>query len=230
MNQKTISLAIGSIAVIAVIAFAIFGDLKGLEHIQNGEEVTGAVAMVNGEEITGSEFNTRIEQTEVLLEQQGQSAQLEDPTVRTQLEQQILDQMITEALFLQDAEEQGITVTTEEVDQQVAALVEQIGGQESFDAEIDRQGITEESLRSDIEEQLITQKYLEANIDISSIEITEAEISAFYDEVAAQQEGVPPLAEVEEQIRQQLIQQEQVELVNAYAQQLRADAEIEVLL
>lgn len=229
MNQKTISLSIGALAVIAVVAFAVFGDLKGLEQIGSGNN-SAAVALVNGEEISENEFNSRVAQTESLLAAQGQSAQLEDPTVRSQMEQQILDQMILETLLLQKAEEQGVSVSSAEVDQEISNLVEQVGGQEAFEAQLNEQNISESQLRSDIEQQLITQQFLEANVDVNSVEVTDEEARAFYDEVAAQQEGLPPFEDIEQEVHAQIMQQKQAQLVNVYAQQLRSEAEVEVLL
>ncbi|MEX0934884.1 MAG: SurA N-terminal domain-containing protein [Candidatus Paceibacterota bacterium] len=231
MNQKTISLAIGSIAVLAVIAFAIFGDLEGLEQIQNGGgENVAAVALVNGEEISGAEFDARLTQTEALLAQQGQSAQLEDPTVRAQLEEQVLNQLVSETLLLQGAEAAGMSASPEEIDQRIASLVQQVGGQEVFESQLEQQGVSEAEIRADLESQIAIQKYLEANVDTSDIQITDQEVSAFYEQISAQQEGLPPLEQIEGQIRAQLTQQQQGQLINVFTEELRQDAEIEILI
>lgn len=235
MNKNIITLIIALVivAVVAVLAFTGVitnpgaGDTDTMEQ-QDDSEV---VATVNGEDITRGELNTRFTQAEQNLVAQGQGAQLEDEEVRSQLETQILDQLVAERLVAQQIAANNVTVTEAEVDTEIDGLITQLGGAAAFNTQLEEAGVTEAQVREDIATQLVTQKYLLSVIDTSTVSVTDTEVQAAYDQIAANQEDVPPLDDtVREQLRAQLAQQEQQALVNQHIAELRAEADVEVLI
>jgi len=90
------------------------------------------------------------------------------------------------------------------------------------------QGAKEEKLKLTDEEMkpLLVQKYLNLNIDVSNLGVTQAEIEAFYKKAGETQGDLPPIDQVTDQIKQQLITQKQQEAVNKFVQSLRDKAEI----
>lgn len=234
MNKNTISLIV-AVIIVAVVAVLFATDVINLPEKggDTPDETTeeSVVAVVNGEEIQRAELDTRFAQTEQNLVAQGQGAQLQDETVRAQLETQILDQLIAETLVAQQAEEENISVTAAEVDEQIQTLTTQAGSEEAFATQLTQAGLTEAELRANIQDQLLTQKYLESVIDLESVEVTDEEVQAAYDEIAASQENVPALDDqIREQLRAQLLQQEQGALVAEHVAELRGEAEIEILI
>jgi FKBP-type peptidyl-prolyl cis-trans isomerase (trigger factor) len=186
------------------------------------------VATVNGEEITQAQF----EKNRAQLSEQA-SGQGADPTVdpvKTEIETQALDILINTALLRQAAAAAGIVVTPDQVNARYDEIVTSQGGAEQLAARMTELGITEESLRADIEGEILIQTHLTATLDPSTIDITDEEIKTFYDSVASgapTPSDVPPLAEVREQIIQQLRVGKEQELVTAYIEKLRANATIE---
>lgn len=234
MNKNIITLIIALVivAVVAVLAFTGVitnpgaGDTDTME--QDDSEV---VATVNGEDITRGELTTRFTQAEQNIIAQGQGAQLEDEEVRSQLEAQVLDQLVAERLVAQQIAANNVTVTEAEVDAEVDGLITQLGGAAAFTTQLEQAGVTEDQVRADIATQLITQKYLLSVIDTDSVSVTDEEVQAAYDQIAANQADVPPLDDtVREQLRAQLVQQEQQALVNQHIASLRAEADVEVLI
>lgn len=230
---KLVGLAIGAVIIIAgaVALFALDGNpLAQFTGSQDGSARSGdVVARVNGEEVTRGELDARVLQTEQQLQAQGQGAQLEQEDAREQLEQQALEQLISQKLILQAAAEANITVSDEQVEQQFQQTVSQLGSGDALDQQLAQFGLTQETFRQSIRDQLTVQQYLAQTVDQSAITVSDEEIQATYDQISAQQD-VPPLAEVRDQVEAQLRQQKQNTQINELVQNLRADADIEILL
>ena len=92
------------------------------------------------------------------------------------------------------------------------------------------EGITESVLRSQIATDIAVGAYLEQTVDFDSVVVSQEEINAVYQQEAAVTAELPPLAEVRDQIEAFISQQKQRELVAALVQELRADAEVQILL
>ena len=90
------------------------------------------------------------------------------------------------------------------------------------------QGAKEDKLKLSDEEMkpLLVQKYLNLNIDVSNLVVTQAEIEAFYKKAGETQGELPPIEQVTDQIKEQLIAQKQQEAVTKFVQSLRDKAEI----
>lgn len=110
---------------------------------------------------------------------------------------QILEQMVIEKLILQQAESQGIQVTTEEYDQKVAEIEQQFAAMGGLAAFLDAQNISDSEFRKQVELNLITEKLA------GDSQVTDQEVSDYYQE---NQEFYQEVEEAEalDQIRQML--------------------------
>lgn len=117
---------------------------------------TESVATVDGEKITQEELNN------ATLKQYG-------PTV--------LDTLISNKVIELEAEKEGITVSDEEIQEEIDQLIEMYGGEEAFEQVIASNNIDEAGLEEDIETYELTSKLMALTIDI-----TDEEITTYYEE------------------------------------------------
>lgn len=185
---------------------------------------TGPVAIVNGEEISREQFNENLAQFRASVEQSG--ATLSDDEIK----EQTVSAMVNNRLLVQGATDAGIVVTDEDVTAELELIEENAGGAEALDAQLNELALSREELRDQIREQLSINKYVEAEADFANITVSEEDITSFYENISASNEQFPPLDDVRPQIEQQLILQKQQERVSELIDELRADAEIEILI
>ena len=139
------------------------------------------VARVDDEVITRSELE---EQLTFLTAQAPLS-----PEQLDSLRRQVLERMIDEKLLLIEARrDTTIKVTDEEVEQALEnqiAFLEQQMGEEAFEAELKREGLTREQLkdrfRDQIREQLLIQKYVDKVVR-PRVTVSPDEVRRFYEE------------------------------------------------
>ena len=188
----------------------------------------GTAAIVNGEKIANKDLQTQITQTKQMYPEQDLNLEQEK-----QLEAQILDQMIGSILLKQEAKKQDIAVDQEEINSQMSQMIQNLGGEEAFNEQLQSAGLTEKQLRERMKEQVLVQKYIDSEIPQQELEVTDEEIKTYFNQIMAQQgEGseLPPFEEMEEsqkeQLRSQLKQQKQSLGVQQLIEQLKQEAEI----
>lgn len=159
----------------------------------NSEQESGTetLAEFEGGEVTRAEFD---EQLEAFAQQTGGEADLPsegDPQFE-QLVAQVMPQLVQTEIAQAYAEENGIEVSEEEVDEELESLKQQIGDQaraqgqedvsdqEAFAQALDEAGFSEEELRSDIREQLPLQKVQEEVAGDAGP--SDEEVRSYYDE------------------------------------------------
>lgn len=159
----------------------------------NSENESGSekLAQFEGGEVTRSEFD---EQLEAFAQQSGGEGQLPskgDPQYE-QLVAQIMPQLVSMEIAKVYAEENGITVSDEDVDEELERLKEQLGEQarsqgqgdisdeEAFRQALEQAGFSEQELRDDIREQLPLQKVQEEVAGDAGP--SDEEVRRFYDE------------------------------------------------
>lgn len=203
--------------VIALILLAAAG--AGAWYYKNNGLGGGPVAIVNGEEISRQKFN---EQKELITTQAGDASLV--PT-----DQELVDQMINEKLLLQDIERRGINVS-DKIDAELQNVKSQFPSEEEYNNALSQNNVTEEQVRESVEYQLLFTEYVTKIQEEKGITVTEAEIKSFYDESVAGQEEAPALEEVREQIESQIAQQKVQVVFEEVVQQLRDQADIQVLI
>jgi len=192
-----------------------------------GEQADSAtVAVVNGEVITEAELAVASTQLEQAAAQQG--ADPSDPAVQANIRSQALDLVIGTTLLTQTAETEGVVVTDQAVADQLATIEADAGGAENLAARMQEFGITMDSLEADVRSELIISKLLDTIVTDEDTVITEAEIVTAYEDAGASGADLPPLEEVRTQIETQLQQAKGQSVIEAYVEQLRANADIEI--
>ena len=222
---------------VLVVVLALAGILYALEKdgrvnsnvfsgIIDSQQTQTGVAVVNGETITESEL--AVASTQLAQAAAAQGADPADPTIQATIRSQALDLMIGTALLTQTAEAQGVTVPDEEVAERLAAIEADAGGAELLATRMQEFGITMESLESDVRSELVISQLLDSIVTDEDTVVTEAEIVAAYEEAGGSGVELPPLEEVRTQIETQLQQVKGQSVIEAYVEQLRANADIEI--
>ncbi len=122
-------------------------------------------------------------------------------------------------------------MTPEQITERYQGIVDAQGGEEALAARMAELMITKEGLMSDIEDEILIQTHLDTAVDLKSIDVTKEEVDAFYKSVTSNPEvTVPPLEEVRDQVEQEIRYGKQQELIGAYIETLKKDAEVEVLI
>jgi hypothetical protein len=150
-NIKNSEVTKYSLIVLLVFLFFIAVDF-GVQYLNNDY----SAAVVNGSRITNNEYYYRLDQS------YGSA---------------IVSQLIEEELIRQQAEEEGVTITQEEIDTELTDIATQVGGEEQLNLSLEAYNLTVEDLERQIETDILTQKMLEDEIDY-----TEEDVMAFFEE------------------------------------------------
>lgn len=185
-------------------------------------------ATVNGVEISVADFESTLRQ--ITANTAAQGVDVNDPTIATDLRAQALESLVNTEVLRQKAVEANVEVSDDEVAARYAEIETGLGGPENLKARMEELGVTDEMLRRDIKNDILIQAHLTTAIATSSIEVTEEEITSLYAQASAGSADVPPLEEVRPQVEQQVRFQKEQSLVAAYVADLRAKAEVEILI
>ncbi|MFO7710422.1 MAG: peptidylprolyl isomerase [Candidatus Woesearchaeota archaeon] len=171
VSKNSILYVLAAIVLVAVVAWLISisgysdGDSNG---DGNGAQETSVVAEVNGEAITLEEINRQYDLLPAQMQQ-------------TITKEVLLNRTIDEMILVQEAENQGITVTNMEVQEYIQQLMQQSGiTEEALEQQLEQTGMTRDDLEAIYEKQLKITKLLN-NTDLG-IDVTDEEISEYYDE------------------------------------------------
>ncbi|WP_249871396.1 SurA N-terminal domain-containing protein [Oceanobacillus saliphilus] len=179
-----------------------------------------SVAVVNGEEIIGKDYNPIYSQVKTTMYQYGQ-----DVSNLEMIQNQTVDILIEQTLIKQDAETAGIEVTEEEAEEELARIKE-ASNEEQFTALLEQYNMTEEDFKNQLVDDMITMKYVEE----FDTEVSDEEVQEYYDQLKEQNEEIGELEEVEDQIREILVNEKQSEQLRAKVEELRETAEVETLI
>lgn len=117
---------------------------------------TETAASVNGEKITKDELNTK------LTELYGTGT---------------LDSLITNKVIEMEADKQKVTVTGNEIDEELTKLQESYGGEDAFAAALEQNKVSIDNIRADIQTYLLAEKMIKP-----SIKVTEEEMKGYFAE------------------------------------------------
>jgi len=230
ISRKTVYIAV---AIILVVGLAVTGSLVFFdrdpevaplpdEEITPGDEITPVeeiipedvevVATVNGEEITREEFLIVLEQQ--MMQYQMQGVDFDSPEMAGMMDElihQVLNSnFIFPILLEQKAEEEGITVSEEELDDAYQQFVMDFGGEEILEEQLEAAGMSKGELLEDLEREMYVQnylnqymeKYLDENpdqkIDQDEIELAADEVEEHYRQIREQYEQIKTAVEADD--------------------------------
>lgn len=201
---------------------------------------TAKAATVNNEIITRAEYNARVNQIEaqyaLQLQMGANGGSIDDPEIQTQIRNIAMDELVNETLFLQAAGAAGITITDEEVENELEQQRDSYPDEASYQADLREAGVTEEELRENIKNQLTIISYARSVIPASEYEVTDEELREVYElnysedllEDSGGESVVPTLEEFSQTNREQFELQKLGMAVGPLVEELRAAAEIEI--
>ena len=176
-----------------------------------------AVVSINDVELTGEAYNLIYVQTKSELAQVGQD--IEDDS---EMKNAAIDALVGQELLKQDAENQGIEIDEDEVESEFKTFKEE--NEEELTSLLDEYDLSENAFKDQLHFSLIYEQYLES--DAPEMEISDDEVQEMYDELKGENEEMPELEDVEEQLKQGIRQ----EKIQAKIEELKEDAEVETLI
>lgn len=162
-------------------------SVRAVDHI---------VALVNSDPITNSEFRQRLLKVRSQISASGAT-----PPPGDVLNADVLEQLVLERVQLQRAQELGLRVDADSVEDAKRRLASQNGQSlEAFEQRLQSQGITPEAFAFDVREQLLLQRLRDREADARA-KVSEAEI----DEYIAEQQRLKPLSNLSLHLAQVLL-------------------------
>lgn len=160
-----------AIGLLVAMVFAISGCTKGKE---------GLVAKVDGEGITMEEFESDFEVYKKIYEQRlGEGAMSEvgedGKTLEENLKNEIVQKLIMEKLVAKEATKMDISVTDEEIKEQMSNYTTMMGGQEKFDEFLDNNKISKEFFKENLRKEILFNKHRETFMAETNISEKEAQ-------------------------------------------------------
>lgn len=110
---------------------------------------------------------------------------------------QIMNELVAQSLIIQEAKQQNITVSKEEIDKELAAMQQQIGSEEAFLDYLNSMGMDKVKLTEKMQVLMTRDKLLD-----QAFPITDEQIQAYYDQNKDQMGSpAPALEQVKDQIK-----------------------------
>lgn len=219
--------------VIAIIIAAGAGSyfLPAKMNIWNKLRISGAsnmAAIINGEKITKADIDSRINSSKDVFEKQG--LDLSDEKVFKELEKQILDNMVSEVLILQDSKKAGISANNADVEKAYNEILAKFKDKADFDKELASRNLTDEKVKESISKQMTINKYIEQKTDIKNVAATDGEISALYAKYGEKQKDMPKLQEIKMQLENEVKQQKIRAMAIDLIEKLKKEANLKIFL
>lgn len=139
---------------------------------------------------------------------------------------QTFEEIVSERLLAENLKKNNIVVTDKEVQDELAKIKAQYGGEEQFQTAIAQFGMTEAKALQSIEQSIGLKKLIEST---GKIEITDAAVAKYFADNKASYVG-KKLEEVATQIKDTLYQQEIYTKSQSWYTQIRKDAKVSSFL
>lgn len=185
------------------------------------------VAKVNGVVISNKDLDSLVRQFTEMAKLQGADYTSEESI--NSFKSEALETLINGEILRQDADNNGFSVTDEEIDERFNAIVDGVGGREELDKRMSQFGIDETNLKQDIKDELNIQNLLDAKIKKEEIEVTDEEISSLYKE-ANTGGNLPAMEEIRESIIKEIRESKYQLQIADYLQKLKDESKIEKLI
>lgn len=188
-------------------------------EITDEERVSDDVVVleIDGEEIKGTTYNRLYKNNKIMQNANGTFSSNED------VKQFTIDQIIDQTILTQDASDKGIEVTDEEFDEEFNFIKEENG--EGLELLLEQFQMTEEDFKNELRHNILYQKYIESEFD--DVEISDKEIEEVYEGLDEENDNIPPLDEIRENLELQLKDKQIQELVQKRVDELIEKATIE---
>lgn len=144
-----------------------------------------AVAKVNGENISKTEFDKEFDMYKNVYKKQfGEDIMSKDAgngkTFEEAIKEQVLEKIIMEKIILENAKKEEITVTDDELNNQIKSYKEVLGSDEKYKTFLSENNLTEEYFKEGIKTEMIIDKYRTKYIE--GLKIDEKEAKKHFEE------------------------------------------------
>lgn len=171
------------------------------------DDAGSVAALVNDEVILLEEILLREQQQRQGMVEQGQDPDTEE--MQEWLSGQrpgMLDNLITTTLLRQRAVEAGVTVSDEDIDNQIDQYVAQFGSREALDEQVQASGMSQDEFRSMIADELLFDEYLEnyvaENLSEDDLDFSEEELREAYQQMQQQMQMQQMMQQQQQQPQQ----------------------------
>jgi foldase protein PrsA len=147
----------------------------------SGSVPSDAVAKVGDQKITRQQFDTLLEQAKRSYKSQKRAFPGPGTPEYKTLLNQAVQYLVQRAEFAEEAKGLGITISDKQIADRLAQIKKQyFGGKESnYQAQLKKQGLTEQQVRDDITAQLISEQIFKKVT--SSVKVDDATLKKYYD-------------------------------------------------
>jgi|SRR5699024_1591778 len=179
------------------------------------------VVNINDAGVKGTQYNLIYAQTKMQMHQFGQ-----DINDLDSIKENTLEELIAQELVKQDAKEQGVEVSDEEVQTEFDNFKEE--NEEELQSYLDEFELTEETFKDQLFFSLVLDKYLDEQIEVD--EVSDEEAKEMYDNLKEQNEEIAEYDELEDDIKSSLENQQAQEKLQVKLEELKESADIEKLI
>jgi foldase protein PrsA len=183
------------VALLTALVFALAAAGCGGTDDAAQEVPEDAVAVVGDKEVSKAEFDRVLAQAKTTFKARKQEFPETGSPEYEQLKQAIVRSLVEQKQFELGAEELGISVSDEEIDKRLEELKKQFfgGDEKKYQAELEKQNLTEEQVRTDLRARLLSEKIFKEVT--SDVKVTDADVKAYYEQNKSQF-GTPATREV----------------------------------
>jgi peptidyl-prolyl cis-trans isomerase C len=139
----------------------------------------GPALTINDIEISRAKVSAQVDH---MINQRGlNSGGITQPAVYEQLQQEVVERLITQELLWQEAQRRGVIASDADVDEQLDNMKGGFESEQAFLFQIKAGGFTEKAYREDIRQQRSVQQMIAGEL-AQGVAISDEEVQEFYDE------------------------------------------------
>jgi peptidyl-prolyl cis-trans isomerase C len=139
----------------------------------------GPALTINDVEISRAKVSAQVDH---MINQRGlNSGGITQPAVYEQLQQEVVERLITQELLWQEAQRRGVIASDADVDEQLDDMKSGFESEQAFLFQIKAGGFTEKAYREDIRQQRSVQQMIAGDL-AQAVAVSDAEVQEFYDE------------------------------------------------
>ena len=146
-------------------------------YVGESQSAEQKVAVVNGTVIKQAEFDSEMNR---VLERLQRTGRIPNDLERSQIKEQVLENLIARELLYQESQKKGIKVDQKEIEAQLTALKGRFPSEVEFKNALSTMNLTEADLRFQFERDVAIRKLLDDQIGGKST-VSEKESRAYYD-------------------------------------------------
>jgi len=177
--KRTPVVVLAVLALLGVAAGSLLAAGCGGDAVPSDE-----VATVGDNSVTKADFDKLLTQAQTQLKAQGSTFPKKGSPAYEQYVGQIVNYLVQEQIVAQSAGDLGVAVSDKEVDDQIAQIKKDYGGEKKVIALLKEQGMTMELLQRSLRSQALTQKVAAAVVKKASV--SDADVQAYWDAHKAQ--------------------------------------------